>query len=442
MKKAGPHMIFCLLPVVLITFLVQTGSAKDVKVYSLQKAVAEALANNLSLQAKGEELVQARHRHEQARADFLPKLSMSYGYSRLSEQSTFRSTLGGGAEIAVSSQNNYQWKGSLIQPVFTGFALLSSYELAKLGFEDSQAAVELEKLDLTLQVKEAYFNVLIAEKSIEVARRELESLESNLEVAQNFYDVGMIPVNDLLKAEVELADARQKLVKARNALEAAHAAFNVVLARPIGAPLRVKDILAYTLGKVDFEDCAAKALKNRPEVQILDISILKAEQQIRLARSENYPEVSLIYDYIKEGDGPDVAGGPFHDANRWQATAALEWTFWEWGKTRAKMKEKKSLRKELYKTKEALEEVIRLEVKRAFLELETATENIPTTQKAVTQAEENLRVNEERYKAQVTTMTEVLDAQTLLTRARVNYFQALYDQHLAQAKLERAIGSY
>ena len=74
--------------------------------------------------------------------------------------------------------------------------------------------------------------------------------------------------------------------------------------------------------------------------------------------------------------------------------------------------------------------------------LEVAEKNIPTTQKAVEQAEENLRVNEERYKAQVTTITEVLDAQALLTRARVNYYRSLYDQNLARARLERAIGAY
>ena len=90
----------------------------------------------------------------------------------------------------------------------------------------------------------------------------------------------------------------------------------------------------------------------------------------------------------------------------------------------------------------ALKDGISLELKDAVLELETTEENIPTTRKAVEQGEENLRVNEERYKAQVTTITEVLDAQTLLTQARVNYYKALYNHHLAKAKLLRALGRY
>lgn len=91
-------------------------------------------------------------------------------------------------------------------------------------------------------------------------------------------------------------------------------------------------------------------------------------------------------------------------------------------------------------TRQSLEEGIGLEVKNAMLEISTAAENIPTTEKALGQAEENLRVNEERYKAEVTTITEVLDAQTLLTEARVNYYRALYNHNLAKARLQRAMG--
>ena len=101
-----------------------------------------------------------------------------------------------------------------------------------------------------------------------------------------------------------------------------------------------------------------------------------------------------------------------------------------------------SLRKELIQTKKALEDRIFLELKDAVLGLKTAEENIPTTKRAVKQGEENLRVNEERYKAQVTTITEVLDAQTLLTRARVDYLKAHYAHRLAKAKLQRAAGIY
>ena len=422
-----------------------SGFAQEKKIYTLEDSISEAIADNWTLKAKKEKIKQAIHVKKQAGSAFLPKLSTSYGYTRLSEAVSFR-TEGApflaGETIAVSSQDNYRWKGSVTQPVFTGFALLSSFKLARLGIDQSELELELEKLDLALEVKEAYFGILEADKFVRVFKKAVDSLKSHVNAADNFYKVGIIPINDLLKAEVELADARHDLVKAQNALRLARSAFNMVLSRPINAPVDVEDILVYKPKRGGFQQYLEKALKNRPEIKLLDISILQADQQIRLAKSKNYPEIALSYDYIKEGDEPGVSGSPFHDAGRWEAMAVCSWTLWEWGGTYYKVQEKKSFKKELMQLKMAFEDSIGLEVKEAVLSLEEAEQNIPTTRKAVDQAEENLRVNEERYRAQITTSTEVLDAQTLLSRASTNYYSALYDHNLARAGLTRALGAY
>jgi outer membrane protein TolC len=241
---------------------------------------------------------------------------------------------------------------------------------------------------------------------------------------------------------VELANSRQGFVKARNTSLLARAAFNVVLSRDIRAPVAVEDIPGFTPERGKVETYLKKALGRRPELKLLKNGIHQAEQEIRLAQSKFYPEIGITFDYIKEGDEPDVSGSPFHDSSHYEIAAALTWTFWEWGKTYYSMREKESFRRELVQTKRALEDSIQLEVKEAMLAIQTAEENIPTTQKAVEQGEENLRVNEERYKAQVTTISEVLDAQALLTRARASYYSALYAHHLAKARLQRAIGKY
>ena len=432
-----------LLVILLLVLLPNPGFSQEKgRVYTLQESINEALANNWSLKANKEQVDQAIQVKKQARAGFLPKLSTTYSYTRFDEERTFRSTLTGGGEVAISSLDNYEWRGTVTQPLFTGFALTSSYELSKLGIDQSEMNVELEKLNLALRVKQAYFDILIADKGIEVAESDVEFRESNLKVARSFYNVGMVPINDVLRAEVELASAQQNLVTARNTARLARCRFNTLLSRPIHASVDVQDILAFKPEKEDFDEDVEQALENRPEMKLININILQVDQEARLTKSKNYPEIGFFFDYIKAGDDPSVSGSPFHDANEWRATAALSWTFWEWGKTHYAVKEKESLKRELMKTKLALEDSIRLELKDAILRLENAEENIPTTQKAIKQGEENLRVNEERYKAQVTTITEVLDAQSLLTRARVNFYSALYNHHLAKASLERALGKY
>ena len=181
---------------------------------------------------------------------------------------------------------------------------------------------------------------------------------------------------------------------------------------------------------------------NRPEIKTVEINDLQIDQQIKLAKSKYYPEVSVTYNYTKTGDTPTVHGSYYHDSSSWQAIASMSWSLWNWGSDRYAVRQKELSKQQLVSTKRLLEDAIKLELKRATLDLQEKEKRIPAAKKAVEQGEENLRVSNERYNAQITTSTEVLDAQTLLTQARVNYYSALYDHHLAKAALLRAIGEY
>ena len=405
--------------------------------FTLSESIAMALDKNWTLKAKEEGIRQANAVKNQSRADFLPTLSTTYGYTGYKDD-----TMRLGVFTFERSKDNYSWTTSLSLPIFTGFALSSSYELAKLGIDQAEVEVALEKLDLALRVKQAYFNILIADKAVDVAEKDVASRKSNADVARNFYEVGMIPVNDLLQAEVEWADAQQTLVKVQNSARVARSAFNVILAREVNAPVDVEDILDYKPEVGKFEDFVEKALEQRPEIKAVEIAILQSDQQIRLAKSGYYPTVSISGEYTKQGDSLDVSGSDRHVPRDLSAGAYLSWTLFEGGKTHYSTREKESLKRELMETQRALRDSITLELKTALLDLETSEKNIPTTRQAVEQGEENLRVSEERYKAQVTTITEVLDAQTRLSQARVNYFMAFYDHNLAKARLLRAVGEY
>ncbi|MBW1817537.1 MAG: TolC family protein [Deltaproteobacteria bacterium] len=435
------HLSGCGTIVVLWVILVGLTPAQA-KFYTLEESITEALVNNRNLKAIKTKIDQAGFVEKQARTEFLPKLSTSYGYTRFDRARVFKSTLPGASRIAISSQDNFEWRGTVTQPLFAGFAILSSYELAKLGVDQSETEYELARLDLALRIKQAYFDILIAEKAVEVAEKDVASRESNLKMVRNFYEVGIVPVNDLLRAEVELADSKQTLVEVKSRVRVAEFAFNTVLSRPGNAPVRVKDIERFVPERGAFESYLGQALRNRPEIKLLDIALLQADRDARLAKSKFYPEIGFEYNYIKAGDTPDVSGSPFHETNRWEATTYLSWTFFEWGKTRYEVKEKESVKDELIQTKLSLEQGIALEIKDALLALQVAEKNVPATEKAQEQAEENLRVSNERYKAQVTTIIEVMDAQRLLSQARVNFYRAIYTHHLAKAGLMRALGTF
>jgi outer membrane protein len=444
MRETGSKWIGTLLFFSLVFFATTAVAQQFRNYFTLERAISQALDKSYKIKARNERIEQANDVLKQARADFLPKLGTAYSYNRLSEPPISRSStlLGTSIPLVVGTEDNYQWTWYLKQPLFTGFALISSYRLAELGIDQSQLEMDLEKLDLILRVKEAYFNILGADKAVEVAQTTVESLTQTVKVARSFFEVGMIPVNDVLKAEVELANAEQSLVRAKNAAQTTRSTFNTVLVRPVNDPVEVEDILVYKPEVGEYSAFEKKALENRPEIKILDVSILQADQQIRLAKSKYYPEISLNYQYISQGDEASVKGSQYVDANHWEALVVANWTFWEWGKTYYGGREKESLKRQLMETKSDVEDGIRLQVKQAMVDLDSSAKNIPTTQKGVESGEENLRVNAERYRAQVSTITDLLDAQTLLARARVDYYRALYDHNLAKARLDRALGNY
>lgn len=432
-------LLLCLMLWGLPCVCVAAEGAEEGRLYTLEESVKEAILNNWTLKAKAEKIDQATFQKNQARADFLPKFSTSYGYTRYGQKKEIKTSFG---TFESGSLDAYSWDNTVTQPVFTGFALLSTYRLAELGIDQSEMELTLEKNDLALKVKVYYFGILTADRAVDVAERAAEALGSHVEVARNFHSVGMIPINDLLQSEVELGNAQYDLIRAVNNAKLARSFFNTVLSRPVNAPVRVEDTLVEEVKSVDFQKSLETALKQRPEMKLMEIAYQQAEQQKMIAKSRLYPEVYVSMDYLKQGDTAFVNGGRWYQANQWQAMAGITWTYWEWGKTYYAIKQQESVKNEILKTKMALEETIQLEIKQAVLELEQAENNIPVTAKAAEQGEENLRVSEERYKAQVGTSTEVLDAQRYLTTARVNHYRSLYEYHIARARLLKAMGTY
>ncbi len=120
--------------------------------------------------------------------------------------------------------------------------------------------------------------------------------------------------------------------------------------------------------------------------------------------------------------------------------AVANWNFWEWGKTKNRVEAGQSRENQAADFLANIRDQITLEVKNAFLLLHEAEKQVQVAKKAIEQAEENFRINTERYREQVGTSTDVIDAQTLLTKAKSDRHNALGDFSISRAKLERAMG--
>ena len=429
--------LFFLVAAVVMLTAVALGAEAVPSSLTLKQSIEIALEHNLGMQVAKEEIQAARERQNEARTGFLPSLSGEYSYRRLSEEPY---VVFEGREIDIADQEQYRLTGTIKQPLFTGFATLSNYKLSKLGLDVAKIQLARARFDVILQVKEAYFGILTAERIQEVREQSVRQLQAGLDVAENFYQVGMSPKVDVLEAEVRLAEAKQELIRAENGLSLAKARFNTILRRSIDQEVEVQDILSDQPYEKPYESCLEIALEKRPELMEGEKNVASAEKEITLAKSAYYPKLNVSGNYYRAGDDPAVNGSDFVDRENWDVLAEATMTFFEWGKTRYAISQKRARLRQARQTLEQMKDNIRLEVKTSYLNMQAAEKNIWVAKKSVESAEENFRISQERYREQVATATEVLDAQTRLTEARTNYTRSLAVFNVAQARLIRAMG--
>ena len=426
-----------------ILFFLIAGSSPSIgaDVLTLEESIKIALERSLSVKSAEEEIKAKEFEERSSKADFFPKLSTSYTYTRLDED-----TVNDAKDSVLTKEfsplqtDTYEFNVTATQPLFTGWSLTTLRELASLGVDTAKIKKEAVIEDLVLNVKEAYFGILKAEKLEKVAIQAEEQLEAHLRVAQAFYDVGIIAKNELLQTGVQMAQARQDLIRATNLVEITRSVFNKLLRRGLDKKVKIEDILDYHPVELTLDQCMEWAELNRPEIKELSLNVMSAEKGVEFSKSSYYPSVNLIGNYQRRADDALLGSDPGEDVDSWAIILKGEWAFWEWGKTRHDVA---ATRARLAKVKYLLKDIkdnIQLEVKKAHLYLTEAEKSIQVARTAVVQAEENFRMNEERYKQQVATSTDVLDAQTLLTQARTNYFNALSEHNTAWARLERAMG--
>jgi outer membrane protein TolC len=417
---------------------------------TLEASIDTALKNSIVINIAKEGSKGASAQKMEAFTGFLPKFNTSYSYQRLNEAPFMKfvgvppplnAIIPNGTELIAGTQNNYNWAIEATQPLFAGGGILANYQANSIG-EDAAHLEETAKYqDVVQEVKVAYFNILRAQRIQDATRQSVEMLSVHRDVAENYFNVGMIPKNDLLHAEVELANGKQSLVRAKNAVELAKSSFNTVLKRKIFAPVEVVDILTYHPLNQSFEDCLNVAQQARPELKISSLKAAQAGKLVRIAQSDYFPSLSLVGNYSRFGDNPSVSGSDFKDQESWYLMAVASWNFWEWGKTKFRVDASKAKENQAIEASKELNDQITLEIKNAYLILQETGSQIIVWQKVIEQAEENFRISEERYKERVSTSTEVLDAQTLLTKAKSEYANALGDYNVNYAKLQRAMGT-
>lgn len=427
--------LYCLLIVFLWVQNALTAEEVEPPPLTLEQVIQIALEANLDIKTSIQETEAAEYERKMSRTNFYPTLNTTYQYQR-NEKEVSSPFMG-----IITPEDEYTLSASITQPLFTGFSITNQYKRSELNLDLTKANKKRVRQDVVIEATKAYFEILKAEKFLAVSKESVRQVSVQTDVVNNFYQVGMSPLNDLLESQVLLANAKQQVVISRSNLVVARSYMNVLLRRPVHQPIFVVDMLDYKPVEFDLDFCIRTALEKRVELKMSDIEIELAEKDILLAKKTYYPTVNLRGSYYRFGTSWDVSGGDgIDEEDTWDIRAVASWDFWDWGKTSYGAREKKSRRSQAILNRSKIEDGIQLTVTQAYLEMKTSEKNINTLETAIEQAKENVRISEERYQEQVATSTDVLTAQTLLFRTMNNYYRALYDFQIAKASLYREMG--
>ena len=404
---------------------------------TIEQAVEDAIAQNPIIIQSDQTIRSAESLVKSARAALMPTAIASYDYIGLKDTPVMKTASG---TFGVAHRHQYNWAVTVIQPLFTGFALTSQFKIAQLETRIQKLEKEQVVLDLTRDVKISCYNLLLAQKLLMVAEDEVAALISHKKDAKLFYDQELIPKNDLLRSDVGLANSLQMLESSRAAVEKANAQLNRLLDRPLTSEIEIVDIESTPEIAMGYDQYARQAIEFRPIMQSVNLSLESLGFAEKVAKSAMFPEISLTGGYQQDGDDLSASNNDYSNSHNAFVGISATWTFWDWGKIRSEATAVNYEAKALKAGIENLANLIRQEVRNAGLDCEVAKKNITTASRALDQALENWRITNVQYRQQVATSTEVLDARTFLTQADSNYYNSLYGYLSAVAELNRVVG--
>jgi outer membrane protein len=415
---------------------------------TLHQAVERALQNNSSLKAAHDGLAMAQQKVPQAVSRYLPEVNFDESFTRGNNPVyVFGSLLNqrqfGPQNFALPSLNkpdaldNFQAKLSVQQVVYDAGKIRGLVAQARLGERVAQQDVEKTRQELIFRVVNAYTLHLLARSAQQVADEAVRTAEASRVRAESLYQSGMIVESDKLAAQVFVARMLEQLLKAKNQVALSRANLNFEMGLPVDNPIE----MAAELTEVRFdsepqESLLAHALEQRPDY--LQTVLLKdiAKEGVGIARSEFLPQIG-VYGSLEADSQTFVDRG----GNNWIVGARLHFNLFRGRSDKAQLEEAKANLERSMALSNYVSAAVRLQVKQTTLDLDNTRQRVEVTKSAIAQAEETLRIVQNRYGAGMTTITELLRAQTDLTQARTAYLQALYDHRIAKANTELAAGT-
>jgi len=406
--------------------------------FNLARCLETALAHNFSIRKARERINRETGAYVEVRARRLPQLGLAGQYDTSDEE---RVNNFGGSDL---SDENWFIELELRQSFYEGGGAVAAQKRRELLKAAAVTDLEQTIRQTLLQVREAYYAVLLTRSQVLVQEQSVQLLEEELQAAQNRFESGVVSPFEVLRAEVTLANGQNPLIRARNDARLAIEELSRLLGlsrngfdadRPA---LEVEGDLEYRETSISLAEALDSARRNRPELRRFAELIEAQKQGLNESESGYLPSLQGFINYGAEND--KTSSSLSDEVKGWMAGVRLNWDLFSGLGTHGRVLQSVSdLELALLDEAEARLN-IETEVRRAHASLLNATQLVNATRKVVEQAEESLRLARSRYDAGAGTQLDVLASEVDLTTARDNEVQALHDYNIVVARLRNAMG--
>lgn len=412
-----------------------SSSAQPSAPLTLSAAISELRENNPDIRIAGKRLRETEALIQQADSAIWPKVSFQSVYSRTDNpvgvfgaalnQRSFSPTLNFND---VPDADNLLLRGAITAPLYTGGEISSARTAAREASAAAEHSAQAVTDRMAFEVTRLFHVIAKTDGFVEAAKAAVHSFEENISIARKRLESGKALKTDVLDLEVRLAQAEADLVAARNGALIAGRALANLLGRENGSVKIVK--------ASDMLDVAGDVNPGlRAELQSLTRHKAAADAGVRQARSGYFPKFSAFV------NADHNRGWRFNGhSESYTAGVMANWNLWDGRSTRGKVAEARAKAESLTEQERRLRLQIDFDVQRARLNATAAAERLKAANKAVSLAEESVGLTRVRFEQGLALSTQLIDAETALTSARVRREQAKADRNIAIAALRHALG--
>ena len=417
-----------------VTALTLNGQQRSL---TIEESVGLALENSRALHSSLMKSNYAVARSSETSANLYPTLKFQGGYQKLSDVPAIVTPI-----ISIPNiPNVYAAKASFQQPIFTGWKLQSAADNAEYSSNAALSEYANDKAELVYNIKSAYWNVYRAKEIKRLADDNVDQISHHLADIENHLRQGMATTNEVLKVKVQLSNSKVLQSEAANNVQIAMIAFNSTVGIPLDTDIGIASSLTPTSKEfTDLQQLLTMALTRRPDIQAMEWRVRASKSGVTAAHGGWLPQVFLTSNYYSSRPNQRIFPPKDEFKDTWDVGINLQFDIWNNLTTVYQSQEAESQYEQTKDGAAMLKDGVTLEVTQNYLNFKQAKQKIQLAQLGVEQSNENLRVTEEKFKAGLTTNSELLDAEVAQLQAKLQLVQARVDHELAQARLEKSIG--